>query len=131
MKRLVCLKCGSSDIRRSKRHGALEWILKRFFIVPWRCMVCDSRFFRPYFGRILFTRCEIPKLWRMWVTFRTAFRSLSLFAILCFATVDGSSLERARLAIASYPLRCSTVNNRQTQRDVSLYSAFITLTIAE
>jgi len=32
MKRLVCLKCGSPEIRRSKRHGALEWILKRFFI---------------------------------------------------------------------------------------------------
>jgi hypothetical protein len=76
MKRLVCLKCGSSNIRRSKRHGALEWILKRFFIVPWRCMFCDSRFFRPYFGRILLTRRDIPKLWRMWVTFRTVFRSL-------------------------------------------------------
>ncbi|HME98420.1 MAG TPA: hypothetical protein VKK06_01005 [Terriglobia bacterium] len=79
LKLLVCLKCGSSDIRRSKRHGPLEWVLKRFFIVPWRCMVCYNRFFRPYFG--LFTRPEVPKLWRLWVMFRAALRSLSLFAI--------------------------------------------------
>src|SRR5215813_14284965 len=61
LKLLVCLKCGSSDIRRSKRHWPLEWILKRFFIVPWRCMFCYNRFFRPHFGS--FTRREIPKLW--------------------------------------------------------------------
>ena len=87
LKLLVCLKCGSSDIRRSKRHGVLEWILKRFFILPWRCMSCHNRFFRPRFGMILFTRREIPKLRRLWVTFRTALRSLSLLAILCFAVV--------------------------------------------
>src|SRR5262249_14465641 len=61
MKSAVCLKSGPSDIRRSKRHGPLEWILKRFFIVPWRCMFCYNRFFRPHFGS--FTRREIPKLW--------------------------------------------------------------------
>ena len=44
MKPMVCLKCGCSDIRRSKRRGAIEWILKRFFIVPWRCVRCDRRF---------------------------------------------------------------------------------------
>jgi hypothetical protein len=93
MKPFVCLKCGSSDIRRSKRHGALEWILKRFFIVPWRCMSCYHRFFRPHFG--LFTRREIPKLSRIWVTLRAALRSLSLFAILCFATAYGSPLYKA------------------------------------
>src|SRR5262249_3995873 len=90
LKLLVCLKCGSSDIRRSKRHCPLEWVLKRFFIVPWRCMVCYNRFFWPYFG--LFTRLEIPKLWRLWVTFRTALRSFSLFMILCFPIVHGSLL---------------------------------------
>src|SRR5499426_418941 len=90
LKLLVCLKCGSSDIRRSKRHGPLEWVLKRFFIVPWRCMFCYKRFFRPHFGS--FTRREIPKLWRMWVTFRTVLRSFSLFTILSFAMVHGSPL---------------------------------------
>jgi hypothetical protein len=45
MKALVCRQCGSCDIRRSKRHGVLEWILKRFFIVPWRCVICQARFF--------------------------------------------------------------------------------------
>ena len=91
-KLLVCLKCGSSDIRRSKRHGPLEWVLKRFFIVPWRCMFCYNRFFRPYFGWSLFTRWEIPMLSRTWVTFRTALRSLSLFAILCFAVLHRFTL---------------------------------------
>src|SRR5262249_42617296 len=77
MKPVVCLKCGCSDIRRSKRHGLLEWILKRFFIVPWRCMFCYNRFFRPHFR--LFTRQEIPKLSRMWVTFRTVEVFLSVY----------------------------------------------------
>src|SRR5215813_6731322 len=95
MKPIVCLRCGYSDIRRSKRHGTLEWTLNRFFIVPWRCMSWYNRFFRPHFGRILFTRPEILKLRRLWVTFRTALGSLSLFAILCFVIVDGSVLERA------------------------------------
>src|SRR5690242_19641913 len=45
MKPMVCLKCGCSDIHRSKRRGAIEWILKRFLIVPWRCMRCQRRFF--------------------------------------------------------------------------------------
>jgi PAS domain S-box-containing protein len=48
MKPMVCLKCGCSDVRRSKRHGALEWILKRFFIVPWRCVRCQRRFFHSW-----------------------------------------------------------------------------------
>jgi hypothetical protein len=78
MKTSVCLKCRCSDIRRSKRRRVLEWILKRFFIVPWRCMSCDNRFFRSHFGRILFTREELPKLSRIWVTFRAALRSFSL-----------------------------------------------------
>src|SRR5262249_54335746 len=77
----------------SRRHGPLEWILKRFFIVPWRCMFCYNRFFRPHFG--LFTRLEIPQLWRLWVTFRAALRSLSLFAILCFATTHSSPVQNA------------------------------------
>ena len=96
MKPSVCLKCGCSDIRRSKRHGPWEWILKRLLILPWRCMSCDNRFFRSHSGRILFTRRrEISKLWCVWVTFRAALRSLSLFAILCFVLLDGSVLERA------------------------------------
>jgi hypothetical protein len=92
MKLSVCLKCGCSDIRRSKRHGPLEWILKRFFIVPWRCMSCYNRFFRPHFGRILFTLPEILKRSRLWETFRTALRSFSLFTILCFAAIGVNSM---------------------------------------
>jgi hypothetical protein len=42
---LVCSKCGSPSIQRSKRHGVLEWILKRIFIVPWHCLSCQKRFF--------------------------------------------------------------------------------------
>src|SRR5262249_45847789 len=90
MKPVVCLKCGCSDIRRSKRHGLLEWILKRFFIVPWRCMSCDNRFFRPRFGKISFTRQRFRSFGGLWVTFRSVLRSFSPFMILCFAIAHGS-----------------------------------------
>ena len=93
MKPAVCVKCECSDIRRSKRHGLLEWILKRFFIVPWRCMSCYNRFFRPHF--VLPSSRDIPKLWRLWMTLRTVLRSFSLFMILCFATAYSSPLKIA------------------------------------
>jgi hypothetical protein len=51
--------CGSSNVRRSQRHGALEWILKVFFIVPWRCMVCNNRFLRFRWIFQLQTTCSI------------------------------------------------------------------------
>ena len=116
MKPAVCLKCGCTDIRRSKRHGPLEWVLKRFFIVPWRCMSCDDRFFRSSFRRISFTRREIPKLWRMWVTFRTVLRSFSLFMILCFATAHSSPVHNALIV----PKPCIALYRFLTSFDVFL-----------
>jgi len=114
LKLLVCLKCGSSDIRRSKRHGPLEWVLKRFFIVPWRCMSCDDRFFRPHFR--FFTRLEIPQLWRLWVTLRTVLRSFSLFMILCFATAHSSPVQNALII----PKPCIAIYRFLTMFDVFL-----------
>src|SRR5262245_44271177 len=40
-----CVECGSPDVRRCIRQGFQEWILKRFRIVPWRCMNCGWRFY--------------------------------------------------------------------------------------
>jgi len=44
--RLRCAVCGATDIRRSKRHGFVEWLLKHVWVVPWRCMRCKHRFFK-------------------------------------------------------------------------------------
>jgi len=42
-----CPECGSASIHRSRRRGPGEHILhKLFFISPYRCRGCDSRYFR-------------------------------------------------------------------------------------
>jgi hypothetical protein len=42
-----CPKCLSSNIRRSKRRGLLESVVSTVTRVrPYRCLSCDSRFFR-------------------------------------------------------------------------------------
>jgi hypothetical protein len=41
-----CPYCGWHQVRRSSRHGLQEWLLKRLFILPYRCLACSSRFFR-------------------------------------------------------------------------------------
>ncbi len=43
---MVCPECGSDSVRRSMRHGFLEWFLKRLFLLPYRCRACGPRFFR-------------------------------------------------------------------------------------
>ena len=43
---MVCPECNSDSIRRSMRHGFLEWFLKRLALLPYRCMACGERFFR-------------------------------------------------------------------------------------
>ncbi len=40
-----CSKCGSQDIARSHRRNPLEVALS-VVVLPWRCRVCFSRFFR-------------------------------------------------------------------------------------
>ena len=39
-----CPRCGSVKVCRSRRHGALEWLIK-WFILPSRCLECKMRFF--------------------------------------------------------------------------------------
>src|SRR3979490_1969822 len=46
-----CPDCGSSSVHRSRRKGFGEHILHTvFFISPFRCRACDSRYFRFRFG---------------------------------------------------------------------------------
>jgi transposase-like protein len=52
-----CPKCGSNNVRRSKRRGAADFVLKNLlFKVPYRCEDCDERFFG--------FRTSIPKKFR-------------------------------------------------------------------
>ncbi len=44
---LSCPFCQSARIYRSRRHGILErGFLAMIFVRPYRCLKCDSRFFR-------------------------------------------------------------------------------------
>src|SRR5262245_29678241 len=72
--------------------------------------------FRSRFRRISFTRREIPKLWRLWVTFRTVLRSFSLFMILCFATAHSSPVQNALIV----PKPCIVLYRFLTSFDVFL-----------
>ena len=49
-RKLECPACGSADVRRSARHGLLESLMKRVFVLPYRCIACRSRFFRLTLG---------------------------------------------------------------------------------
>jgi DNA-directed RNA polymerase subunit RPC12/RpoP len=42
-----CPHCQSKNITKSKRRGLLEsMVLKLVHVRPYRCLACDSRFFR-------------------------------------------------------------------------------------
>src|SRR5689334_6859676 len=42
---LTCPHCGSEACRRSRRRGAVEYMIGVTRIRPWRCGECDTRFF--------------------------------------------------------------------------------------
>jgi hypothetical protein len=43
----ICPNCQHKLCHRSRRSGAVEFILHSlFFVTPYRCEVCDQRFFR-------------------------------------------------------------------------------------
>jgi hypothetical protein len=42
---IECPYCGW-QVRRSTRHGLREWLLKGLFVLPYRCLACQYRFFR-------------------------------------------------------------------------------------
>lgn len=42
----LCPNCGSKEVCRSRRHGAVESLLHVLRIVPFRCEDCYKRFFR-------------------------------------------------------------------------------------
>jgi hypothetical protein len=47
-KRDRCPRCQSQSTHRSRRQGVLERLFCAvFFVIPFRCEVCDKRYFRP------------------------------------------------------------------------------------
>ncbi len=43
----VCPNCASPQYYKSRRKGLLEHFLHAvFFVTPFRCVVCDKRYFR-------------------------------------------------------------------------------------
>ena len=63
MNSVNCPRCGSEDIRRSHRRGALDWFLSRMGRTPYRCRACRKRFFRAVFvteGSIEIHAVEAP-----------------------------------------------------------------------
>ena len=40
-----CPKCGSTDIRGSQTHRAIDFLLKSFSLKPYRCRSCRKRFY--------------------------------------------------------------------------------------
>jgi len=43
---IKCPNCGWLQVRRSSRHSLQEWLLKGLFVLPYRCLACQNRFFR-------------------------------------------------------------------------------------
>jgi hypothetical protein len=42
-----CPHCGSAEVFRSHRHGAMErYLLPAIRVRPFRCVNCDARFYR-------------------------------------------------------------------------------------
>jgi hypothetical protein len=53
-KRNRCPRCQSQNIHRSRRQGVLERLFCAvFFVIPFRCEVCDKRYFRSRFPMYL------------------------------------------------------------------------------
>jgi hypothetical protein len=50
MTTLRCPRCGGTDVRRARRHGALERLLSALYIYPFRCQHCQRRFRRLEWG---------------------------------------------------------------------------------
>ena len=45
----VCPYCGSAEVFRSHRRGAVEkFLLRPIGVRPFRCVNCDARFYRRY-----------------------------------------------------------------------------------
>lgn len=46
MARWECPKCQGERIRRSRRRGVFEWLIRAVRLYPFRCDICDHRFMR-------------------------------------------------------------------------------------
>jgi C4-type Zn-finger protein len=40
-----CPVCKHKDVRRSRRHSAVDYALSLLGIYPWRCFECEARFY--------------------------------------------------------------------------------------
>ena len=40
-----CTRCGSTDIRESKSHKMIDFLLQSFSLRPFRCRSCRKRFY--------------------------------------------------------------------------------------
>ena len=49
--RVLCPACHSSEIRRSHRRSPREYLLS-VFMLPYRCMQCETRFFISRIARV-------------------------------------------------------------------------------
>ncbi len=55
---MQCPHCGSKRLRRSARRSLIEKTLT-FFVLPYRCVPCDRRFYRIRFCRPRQTQHEV------------------------------------------------------------------------
>lgn len=44
--RRLCPRCGSREVRRSRRRSQWEWLLRAIRLYPFRCEGCKHRFLR-------------------------------------------------------------------------------------
>ncbi len=44
---LSCPRCKSVNVRRSRRKGIIDWLLRALLVLPYRCEHCSTRFYRP------------------------------------------------------------------------------------
>jgi hypothetical protein len=42
-----CPKCASKELQRSRRKNVFERLIS-YVVLPWRCNICYTRFFRPF-----------------------------------------------------------------------------------
>lgn len=57
-----CPECHSLDVRKSSRRGVFEsFILRLFLLRPYRCEICDSRYFGLFFAARTKENGEVSK----------------------------------------------------------------------
>jgi hypothetical protein len=68
--RVICPACLSDSPRRSRRKGVKDYVIGLTMLRPWRCRICDTRFYAwavpiNYVGRAHCARCGNMDLQRI------------------------------------------------------------------